>query len=76
MPHLRLLAGAIAGALALPAAAAVADDDASTLDRVVVSASTSRIPDSEAALPNTITIIDREQLEQQLAITQDHSQVL
>ena len=76
MPHLRLLAGAIAGALALPAAAAVADDDASTLDRVVVSASTSRIPDSEAALPNTITIIDREQLEQQLAITQDLSQVL
>ena len=76
MPHLRLLAGAIAGALALPAAAAVADDDASTLDRVVVSASTSRIPDSEAALPNTITVIDREQLEQQLAITQDLSQVL
>ena len=78
MPHLRLLAGAIAGALALPAAAAaaVADDDASTLDRVVVSASTSRIPDSEAALQNTITIIDREQLEQQLAITQDLSQVL
>ena len=73
MPHVRLLAGAIAGALALPAVAA---DDAATLDRVVVSASTSRVPDSEAALPNTITVIDREQLEQQLAITQDLSQVL
>jgi iron complex outermembrane receptor protein len=72
MTPIRLLAGAIAGALALPAAA----DDATTLDRVVVSASTSRIPDSEAALPNTITVIDREQLEQQLAITQDLSQVL
>ncbi|GAB3729001.1 TonB-dependent receptor [Luteimonas pelagia] len=72
MTPIRLLAGAIAGALALPAAA----DDATTLDRVVVSASTSRVPDSDAALPNTITVIDREQLEQQLAITQDLSQVL
>jgi iron complex outermembrane recepter protein len=73
MPRLRLLA-AVFGALALPAFAA--DDDATTLDRVVVSASTSRTPESEAALPNTITIIDREQLEQQLAVTQDLSQVL
>jgi iron complex outermembrane receptor protein len=73
MTPIRLLAGAIAGALALPAIAA---DDATTLDRIVVSASTSRIPDSDAALPNTITVIDREQLEQQLAITHDLSQVL
>ncbi|WP_167284932.1 TonB-dependent receptor [Marilutibacter alkalisoli] len=53
-----------------------ADDSAVELDRITVSASTSRIPDSEAALPNTITIIDREQLQQQLAITQDVTQVL
>ena len=31
---------------------------------------------SEAALPNTITVIDRAQLEQQLALTRDLSQVL
>jgi len=73
MPRLRLLA-AVFGALALPAYAA--DDDATNLDRVVVSASTSRMPESEAALPNTITVIDREQLERQLALTQDLSQVL
>lgn len=46
------------------------------LDRVTVSASTSRVPDSDAALPNTITIIDRRELEQQLAVTSDLSQVL
>ncbi|WP_255783958.1 TonB-dependent receptor [Marilutibacter chinensis] len=46
------------------------------LDRITVSASTSRIPDSEAALPNTITVIDQAQLQQQLAVTRDLSQVL
>lgn len=51
-------------------------DEPTELDRVTVSANTSRVPDSEAALPNTITIIDRAQLEQQLAVTQDLSQVL
>ena len=51
-------------------------EDAVELDRVTVSASTSRIPDSTAALPNTITVIDRAQLDQQLALTQDLSQVL
>ncbi|MGH8030971.1 MAG: TonB-dependent receptor [Luteimonas sp.] len=65
--------------LATPAFAqqtAPADDNAVDLDRIVVSASTSRMPQSEAALPNTITVIDRVQLEQQLALTQDISQVL
>lgn len=51
-------------------------DSAKALDRITVSASTSRVPDSEAALPNTITVIDREQLDQQLSITQDLSQIL
>lgn len=49
---------------------------ATDLDRVVVSESTSRIPNSEAALPNTITVIDQVELQQQLAVTQDLSQVL
>ena len=64
---------ALLAALAAPAAFA---QDATDLDRVVVSASTSRIPDSEAALPNTISVIDQQELQQQLAVTQDISQVL
>lgn len=67
------LASALLAAFAAPAAHA---DEAVDIDRVTVSASTSRIPDSEAALPNTITVIDQEQLQQQLALTQDVSQVL
>ena len=76
LPHPRLLTLAVA--LALPSAvfAQSQTDNPTELDRVTVSASTSRIPDSEAALPNTITVIDRAQLEQQLALTQDLSQVL
>jgi iron complex outermembrane receptor protein len=34
------------------------------------------MPNSDAALPNTITVIDQQQLKQQLALTQDISQVL
>ena len=34
------------------------------------------MPNSEAALANTITVIDAEQLKQQLAVTQDVSQIL
>src|SRR5688572_3792165 len=68
-----LLASALLAALVAPVAHA---DDATDIDRVTVSASTSRVPDSEAALPNTITVIDQAQLQQQLALTQDISQVL
>lgn len=75
MPRLVPLAAALAALLALPVDGRAADD-AVELDRVTVSASTSRVPFSESALPNTITVIDREQLEQQLALTQDLSQVL
>src|SRR5690606_35798030 len=46
------------------------------LGKVTVSASTSRLPDSEAALPNTITVITAEELQEQLAVTRDLSQVL
>src|SRR5688500_3417171 len=73
------LAAAIAAALSsVIARPAQAQDtgDAVALDRIVVSASTSRVPDSDAALPNTITIIDQEDLRQQLAVTGDLSQVL
>ncbi|MFQ6313172.1 TonB-dependent receptor, partial [Lysobacter capsici] len=75
MPRLTLLASALLAALAVPVAQA-AEADAKDIDRVTVSASTSRTPNSEAALANTITVIDREQLDQQLAVTQDISQVL
>ncbi len=75
MPRLTLLASALLAALAVPVAQA-AEADAKDIDRVTVSASTSRTPNSEAALANTITVIDREQLNQQLAVTQDISQVL
>lgn len=75
MPRLTLLASALLAALAVPVAQA-AEADAKDIDRITVSASTSRTPNSEAALANTITVIDREQLDQQLAVTQDISQVL
>ena len=73
MPPRHLLASALLAVLAAPVVHA---EEATDLDRVTVSASTSRSPDSEAALPNTITVIDQEQLRQQLALTQDISQVL
>ena len=73
MPPRQLLASALLAALVSPLAHA---EDAVDIDRVTVSASTSRIPDSDAALPNTITVIDQQQLQQQLALTQDISQVL
>src|SRR3970282_1481334 len=78
MPLRSTLAGAIIATLALPAAAQqnTPPDTATQLDRVVVSASTGRVPDSDSALPNTITIIDQAQLQQQLAGTQALSPVL
>ncbi len=82
MTRKTLLASALALALASPAFAAegtdspAGDETLATLDAVQVSASTTRLPFSEAAMPNTITVIDRVQLEQQLALTRDLSQVL
>ncbi|ALN79590.1 TonB-dependent receptor [Lysobacter antibioticus] len=73
MPRFSFLASTLLAALAAPVAHA---DEAKDIDRVTVSASTSRMPNSEAALANTITVIDQEQLRQQLAVTQDISQVL
>ena len=66
------IAAALSSSLLAPTARAQGTPDqvdATDLDRVVVSASTSRIPDSDAALPNTITIIDQEALREQLAMT-------
>lgn len=73
MPRPQLLASALLAALVAPIVHA---DEAKDIDRVTVSASTSRTPNSEAALANTITVIDQEQLKQQLSVTQDISQVL
>ncbi|HET7656205.1 MAG TPA: TonB-dependent receptor [Luteimonas sp.] len=70
-----LLSAAILAVLSLPLHA----EDAlpvTELGKVTVSASTSRLPDSEAALPNTITVITAEELQEQLAVTRDLSQVL
>ncbi|SDY73438.1 iron complex outermembrane recepter protein [Lysobacter sp. yr284] len=69
----QFLASAVLAVLVAPIAQA---EEAKDLDRVTVSASTSRTPNSEAALANTITVIDAEQLKQQLAVTQDVSQIL
>ena len=75
----RPLGAAIALALAAPALVAHAADSAAEpekLERITVSASTSRTPDSDAALPNTITVITAEDLRQQLTFTNDLSVVL
>ena len=69
-PHL------LAIALATAFTGAARAEQATDLDKVVVSASTIRMPSSNAALPNTITVITREDLDRQLAVTQDLSQVL
>ena len=53
---LRLSLLSLALSSILSPAAIAQSNDAVQLDRVTVSASTSRIPDSAAALPNTITI--------------------
>jgi len=69
-PHL------LAIALATAFTGAARAEQATDLYKVVVSASTIRMPSSNAALPNTITVITREDLDRQLAVTQDLSQVL
>ena len=63
---------AFACALVLAGAAHAADQkDAVALKRVEVSASTLRMPQSQGALPTTITVITHEDLRQQLALTPD-----
>lgn len=76
MPRLHLLTAAILGGLAVLPAHAQDHDGVTDFAKVTVSASTSRLPDSEAALPNTITVITAEELQEQLAVTRDLSQVL
>ena len=72
----RPLCLAIALALSAPVLAETAAEPAERLERVTVSASTSRTPESDAALPNTITVITAEDLRQQLTFTNDLSVVL
>jgi iron complex outermembrane receptor protein len=76
MSRYHLLTAAILGSLAVLPAHAQDQDSVTDFDKVTVSASTSRLPDSEAALPNTITVITAEELQEQLAVTRDLSQVL
>lgn len=59
-------------------AASSAPSSASTtsLARVTVSASTARMPQGETAMPNTITVLTREDIAQQLALGSDVSRVL
>ncbi|PTA72867.1 MULTISPECIES: TonB-dependent receptor [unclassified Stenotrophomonas] len=47
-----------------------------SLARVTVSASTARMPQGETAMPNTITVLTREDIAQQLALGSDMSRVL
>ncbi len=63
---------AFACAFAFVGVAHAADQqDAVALKRVEVSASTLRMPQSQGALPTTITVITHEDLRQQLALTPD-----
>lgn len=74
----------IRSALATAAAAANTDRPrtapapaaATSLGRVTVSASTARMPQGETAMPNTITVLTREDVQQQLALGSDVSRVL
>ena len=75
MPRHHLLALAILASIAATPAA-FAQAQVTDLETVTVSASTSRVPHSDAALPNTITVITAEDLKEQLAVTRDLSQVL
>nr|WP_272890396.1 TonB-dependent receptor [Stutzerimonas stutzeri] len=60
--------------LSLGSSLAVAADEATELETVTISATRAR---SEAGkTPQKITVIDREQIEQQLAITADHGAIL
>lgn len=59
-------------ATARPAAPA----NPTSLARVTVSASTARMPQGETAMPNTITVLTREDIAQQLALGSDVSRVL
>ena len=64
-------------ALALAGTAQAADQiSATTLERVEVSESTLRMPQSQGALPTTITVITGEDLRQQLAINPDLSDAI
>jgi iron complex outermembrane receptor protein len=64
--------------LALAATRTLAGEapQATELQRVEVSESTLRMPRSEGALPMTITVIDAQELRQQLAITPDLSDAI
>lgn len=59
-----------------PAASAPPPAAPTSLGRVTVSASTARMPQGETAMPNTITVLTHEDIQQQLALGSDVSRVL
>ncbi|WMJ70608.1 TonB-dependent receptor [Stenotrophomonas sp. 24(2023)] len=61
---------------AAPRAPAPPTASATSLARVTVSASTARMPQGETAMPNTITVLTRQDIEQQLALGADVSRLL
>ncbi|OBU47850.1 TonB-dependent receptor domain-containing protein [Stenotrophomonas maltophilia] len=76
-PGIFVLRGAAPASIGTPARAASAPAAAPTsLARVTVSASTARMPQGETAMPNTITVLTREDIAQQLALGSDVSRVL
>ena len=75
MSAVRPVALAVLCALAVPSHAADAPQTVQ-LQRVEVSESTLRMPRSQGALPMTITVIDQQELRQQLALTPDLSQAI
>lgn len=72
---LAILAGEPGTALAQNEAGAP-QSEATPLEDITVSGGTSRLPKGDGALPNTITVIPREALEEQLAVTTDLSQII
>ena len=76
-PGVFVVRSASAPAASAPVPAASAQAPAATsLARVTVSASTARMPQGETAMPNTITVLTREDIQQQLALGADVSRVL
>lgn len=76
-PGVFVIRSVAAGGGGPAAAAATAEAPAPTaLGRVTVSASTARMPQGETAMPNTITVLTREDIAQQLALGSDVSRVL
>lgn len=77
--HVRyLLAGSILFGLSRPALCQIADEDTASGNAatIVVKATRSRIPDSLRSVPGSITIVDAEQIAEQMKVTSDLGEIL